>query len=277
MNKDKFLVELREYLRILENQEQEDILEEYAQHIDMKMQKGLSEEEAIRDFGPMEELAAQILEAYHVKPEFQRRGSLLKLPKHNPGSGEGEESFLKRGVRWLRKTAMRVICSIRNGFLWLWRKCRAVMAWLARPFARRKITDDIELKTVWHEGKETAGMGKKFGGFFGRIGHGIAMLWRWIFGCCIFWLRVCWNMGWLLFSVFCGFMALTALMGIGGILVLLFQGYPLAGIFLISLGGLLCFGALAFWASSLRIRKKKDGRDEGPEEADGEVTYEQTA
>lgn len=64
MNKEIFLTQLREYLKILEDREQEDILAEYAQHIDMKMQKGLSEEEAIRDFGPMEELAAEILEAY---------------------------------------------------------------------------------------------------------------------------------------------------------------------------------------------------------------------
>ena len=58
MNKETFLEELRGYLRILEDQEQEDILAEYAQHIDMKLQKGLTEEEAIRDFGPMRELAA---------------------------------------------------------------------------------------------------------------------------------------------------------------------------------------------------------------------------
>ena len=73
MNKEKFLMELRAHLSILENQEQEDILAEYAQHIDMKMQKGLSEEEAIRDFGPMQDLAAEILEAYHVKPNSERK------------------------------------------------------------------------------------------------------------------------------------------------------------------------------------------------------------
>lgn len=77
MNKETFLEELRGYLRILEDQEQEDILEEYAQHIDMKIQKGLSEEEAIRDFGSMRELAAEILEAYHVKPEFDKNLPLI--------------------------------------------------------------------------------------------------------------------------------------------------------------------------------------------------------
>ena len=69
MSKERFLSELREYLSILEDQEQEDILAEYAQHIDMKMLKGLSEEEAIRDFGSVKELAAEILAAYHVDSE----------------------------------------------------------------------------------------------------------------------------------------------------------------------------------------------------------------
>ena len=71
MNKKGFLEELGTYLAVLEEREQQDILEEYAQHIDMKIEKGLSEEEAIRDFCDIRELAAGILEAYHVNPEYQ--------------------------------------------------------------------------------------------------------------------------------------------------------------------------------------------------------------
>lgn len=71
MNKDEFLNELKSYLSILEDEEQADILEEYTQHIDMKISTGLSEAEAIRDFGNVSELAAQILEAYHVKPGYR--------------------------------------------------------------------------------------------------------------------------------------------------------------------------------------------------------------
>ena len=71
MNKKEFLEELGGYLAILDEKEQQDILEEYSQHIDMKIEKGLSEEEAIRDFGDIRELAAGILEAYHVNPEYQ--------------------------------------------------------------------------------------------------------------------------------------------------------------------------------------------------------------
>ena len=62
MNKTEFLDELKNGLAVLEEKEQQDILEEYTQHIDMKMEKGLSEEEAIGDFGDLGQLAAEILE-----------------------------------------------------------------------------------------------------------------------------------------------------------------------------------------------------------------------
>ena len=71
MNKEGFLKELESHLRVLDDKEQQDILDEYAQHIDLKMKSGLSEEEAIRDFGNIGELAADILEAYHVDPRFE--------------------------------------------------------------------------------------------------------------------------------------------------------------------------------------------------------------
>lgn len=89
MNKSEFLNDLKKYLTILEDREQEDILEEYAQHIDMKLSTGLSEEEAIRDFGSVEELAAQILEAYHVKPEYQTVKTEKKLPDMTGVTQEG--------------------------------------------------------------------------------------------------------------------------------------------------------------------------------------------
>ena len=62
MSKEAFLTELAGHLKVLEEREQQDILDEYAQHIDMKIQNGMSEEEAIGDFGPVKELAAEILE-----------------------------------------------------------------------------------------------------------------------------------------------------------------------------------------------------------------------
>lgn len=57
MNKTEFLDELKNGLAVLEEKEQQDILEEYTQHIDMKMERGLSEEEAI-GIGDLGQLAA---------------------------------------------------------------------------------------------------------------------------------------------------------------------------------------------------------------------------
>ena len=56
----------------------------------MKLSTGLSEEEAIRDFGSVEELAAQILEAYHVKPEYQTVKTEKKLPDMTGVTQEGK-------------------------------------------------------------------------------------------------------------------------------------------------------------------------------------------
>ena len=88
MNKQEFLNELQSRIRILEEAEQQDILAEYAQHIDLRTAAGLSEEEAIRDFGDLEELAAEILEAYHVDP------SRVDAPSPQPLAGVS--SGLKR-------------------------------------------------------------------------------------------------------------------------------------------------------------------------------------
>ena len=76
MNKTEFLDELKNCLAVLEEKEQRDILEEYTQHIDIKMERGLSEEEAIGDFGDLGQLAAEILEAYHVNPDYNGNRTL---------------------------------------------------------------------------------------------------------------------------------------------------------------------------------------------------------
>lgn len=70
MNKEMFLQELRERLHVLNEQERRDVLEEYAQHIDLKIQNGQSEEDVIRDFGTPEELCQELLEAYHINAEY---------------------------------------------------------------------------------------------------------------------------------------------------------------------------------------------------------------
>lgn len=69
MKKDEFLSLLEKRLQILNEKERQDILDEYRTHIEMKMQEGKSEEEAIQDFGDIDELIDDILDAYKINTE----------------------------------------------------------------------------------------------------------------------------------------------------------------------------------------------------------------
>ena len=60
---------------VLNDDERADLLSEYEQHIEMKIQSGLSEEEAIADFGDPEELIKELLEAYHLNTNYQSQPS----------------------------------------------------------------------------------------------------------------------------------------------------------------------------------------------------------
>lgn len=66
MKKEEFIKELREKLDILEENEIEDIIEEYSGYIDEKIQNGQTEEEAIKDFGDIDELTTELLKAYKI-------------------------------------------------------------------------------------------------------------------------------------------------------------------------------------------------------------------
>ncbi len=274
MNKGTFLVELREHLSILEDQEQNDVLEEYAQHIDMKMKEGFSEEEAVQDFGTIEELAAEILEAYHVKPEFLTKRPVLRLPKIQSGNLEKEKSFLKASGKWL-KSKWGILChGAGNVCRWLKERCYAFFRWMMKPIRVRKKRDldAADASGLWEESDRTDGeslgerkgtieMKEKRDSLIQKAGRGIVVLWKWLIGICTGCLRIFWNLGWLMFSLFCAFFAVILLMGVGTLIVLLFQGYPLMGIFLIILGGMLCFASLSYGAFRLirrngRIRER---------------------
>lgn len=70
MTKQAFLTALNDRLQVLNKNERQDIIDEYAAHIDMKVQEGVSEEAAIAGFGDFDELVEDLLQAYHVDPAF---------------------------------------------------------------------------------------------------------------------------------------------------------------------------------------------------------------
>lgn len=75
MNKLQFLNQLRVKLEILSDKEIKDILDEYSDTIDQKIQEGKTEEEAVKDFGDINELAQEILQAYKIDPNKKSRNS----------------------------------------------------------------------------------------------------------------------------------------------------------------------------------------------------------
>ncbi|MEG0980871.1 MAG: DUF1700 domain-containing protein [Erysipelotrichaceae bacterium] len=66
MKKDEFLSILNHRLQVIDDKERKDIIDEYENHIDMRIHEGKSEEEAIADFGDLDELIDDILAAYKI-------------------------------------------------------------------------------------------------------------------------------------------------------------------------------------------------------------------
>ena len=72
MTKKDFLDKLREKLEILKSDEVEDIINEYSEHIDEKVKSGVSEEDAILEFGDFNELVTNILDAYKINKNYNK-------------------------------------------------------------------------------------------------------------------------------------------------------------------------------------------------------------
>lgn len=72
MNKNEFLNELKVRLKILDDTEIEDIVNEYSQIIDEKVKNGKTEIEAVNDFGNVDELVKEILSAYKINPNYKK-------------------------------------------------------------------------------------------------------------------------------------------------------------------------------------------------------------
>lgn len=66
MTREEFFAKLNARLSILNEKERKDIIDEYQSHIDFKIQDGKTEAQAIADFGDIDALADEILEAYHI-------------------------------------------------------------------------------------------------------------------------------------------------------------------------------------------------------------------
>lgn len=70
MSKKEFLEKLEHKLHLLKQDEIQDILDEYSGYIDNKLQEGKTEDEAVADFGNLDDLAREILSAYKIDDKY---------------------------------------------------------------------------------------------------------------------------------------------------------------------------------------------------------------
>lgn len=75
MTKKEFLDKLEHKLHLLKRDEIQDILDEYSGYIDNKLQEGKTEDEAVADFGNLDDLAREILSAYKINEKYTRDSS----------------------------------------------------------------------------------------------------------------------------------------------------------------------------------------------------------
>lgn len=239
MSKKEFLEKLRIQLSVLEDRETEDILSEYGQHIDLKMQEGLSEEDTIKEFGSPEELAAQILEAYHVKPGRQEA--------ENAASGEKTEREKAAEIdKEKGKTAFSSLCD----------KGKKASRRILHPL--QNAAGGIAHGT----GQAAHSLGKGAEGLWQGIVALMKKCMRALMECCRRIFGWAWYLFWLCSALFTGCFFVGFLFCFGLLLVFSLQGYPAVGLTLGSLGLSLMAGGLTVLLFSFR-KKDKKAREEG--------------
>lgn len=280
MNKREFLEILREKLSILDENELEDILSEYEQHIDMKAAGAMTEEAAIADFGDIDELVGDILQAYHVRADFA--GEKKK-------DGAGTEN-------WMEKTEHRIGKFFHDCFQWLAEAFgeigQSVREWAEkcadfcrRLFADRKTEEKTEplkaapkkdkmqefsVKRIPQKEKKEK-MEKKSGNTFLS---GLAGMCRGCAAAFVWCVKVLWNLFIGGTGVVMGFGSSVCLFFLGTLVVLLAQGYPLVGITIGFFGLTLCALSVTAFCFTLIVRKRKEEKKHS-EEQTGNATEEE--
>ena len=298
MDKKTFIKELKLALSVLQQEELDDIISEYEQHIDMKQASGLTEEDAIADFGSLDELAAEILEAYHVRADYaagqkKGKGYFTKEGKGDRESGQISAVCVKAGAA--------VTQGAGKAWHWLWGIFLFWGAMLKKPGVWMKnrwrkhmdYEEALEPCEGEEEGCREEGTLEAEGAherdrtqFSGRSRRKSGMGWALLNGgrtaagrvrgflgnLCWFgirmvlWgIRMAWNGACIGFALCWGCFGLFCLYCMGLLTVLLLQGYPLAGVTLGCVGLVMCSFS-ASWLSITMLkrssnRKKAEDRE----------------
>ena len=298
MKREEFLKALEERLQVLNRQEREDIVSEYRQHIELRMESGLTEEEAIGDFGDLDELVAGSLDAYSVNPDYGKR---QRMPGKESAKAAGEAVLA--GTRKAGSAGMRAASALKGWILRvlkgaaglagrLWTLLRGGVSAVSRSLRPgRKMA--LEAQT-WERREET---------FRGNLDTGeipalreipapgqnparrvpemgterlSKRLFRAVFRLAVLCIQVLGTVFVLLPMAAVDFMGVLLF---GGLLVLCVMGYPAAGLTVGAFGGILSCTALILLAADLlfpgrRSRKPAGGPASQPERGEEERAHE---
>ncbi|MBP3459730.1 MAG: DUF1700 domain-containing protein [Lachnospiraceae bacterium] len=249
MNKEEFITQLKQSINILDDQEQQYFVEEYTQHIDMKISQGMTEEEAVKEIGSIEELSKEILESYHVKTDL-----VENKPPKNIDCGkffgkvkvQADKIYEKigAGCKKMASAFKKMFAGIGNG--------------LGRLLKKEK-AEDLELKETKEKNRGGFHLRNLIKGFFGFCGRVIRK--------CFYIALWCMMLMWNCFAIGCGlfgiFLMAICVFMLGVFLVMLVQGYPVIGLTIGSLGACVSIGALT--VSCFILTRWKINRNEEQE------------
>jgi len=100
MNKKEFLETLEKKLSILNEKERQDIIDEYKDTISEKVKHGQKEKDAIKDFGDIDDLVSEILGAYKIDPQYNKKDETSFEKFINDG-----ETLIKNGANKLAQAS----------------------------------------------------------------------------------------------------------------------------------------------------------------------------
>lgn len=240
MNKSDFLKKLAALLHILQEDEVRDILNEYEQHIDMKVAEGLTEAEAIRAFGSVEELATEILSAYHVKPDFKQKKEnrvLHKVQDESKKALDQAGNAVKSAGTKTGSVFKRIWAGIKN-------ICKKPFVFFAglkdRWYSRKEQTTEVCVK----KDEEKMSIGSKTGGF-------LRFIWEFCKRCIGFCIRCMYGCIFLC----TGIVEAMTIVCVGILAVLLVLGYPVIGVTICVMGMAMSLFVITFYAAKKMRRR----------------------
>lgn len=262
MNKLQFLAELKSNIHMLEDEEQTDILDEYSQHVDMKVAAGMTEKEAIAEFGPIDELIEEILAAYHVKVPEKKTHPIAdgahSIAEGSKSVAEAAVGATKKGYSKLKDAAAGAVDKIG-------RKAEA-----ASDPAGDDLNGTAGVSADAGAGGTGAGAGASarpkagwLSGLFGGLTRGTSSLWDSCVNLVKTCIRWCWNafVACVALTMLCT--AVLALFGFGFCVVLMLQGYPLIGVTIALLGGTVALTFATLLMVRLFVMKKVSAPNAG--------------